>query len=201
VLPPDPAQAVTGFDTGPGNVLMDGWIHLHQRQDYDVDGQWAASGYVHDALLEQCLADPYLQLPAPKSTGREHYHLGWLDRQLATVGEDIAPVDVQATLCEFTAQTITAAIHTACGGEQDVAVYVCGGGAHNRELLRRLTLTLRPAAVQTTEALGIAPKWVEASAFAWLAMRTLQGQAGNIPSVTGAHHAVILGGIYPGSLR
>lgn len=199
VLAAAPAQPVTGFDTGPGNVLMDGWIQRQRQQPFDDAGRWAASGKVNEALLAHLLADAYLQSAPPKSTGREHFHLGWLDRQLAATGGNIAPADVQATLCEFTAASIAAAIARFVrfteGG--DFAVYVCGGGARNGELLRRLGARLDPARVEDTRALGLDPQWVEACAFAWLAHETLAHRPGNIPSVTGARRAVILGAIYP----
>lgn len=187
--------AVRGFDTGPGNGLMDAWIQRHQGKACDMDGTWAASGEVDVSLLATLCADPYLALPPPKSTGREHYHLDWLDALLASGGTLPLPGNVQATLCEFTAVTVARAIVQHLGAV--TRVLVCGGGAHNPVLMARLRAHLAPRQVVTTAEYGLAPDWVEAAAFAWLAHQTLAGQAGNLPTVTGAHRAVVLGGVYP----
>lgn len=184
---------LTGFDTGPGNALMDAWTARHQNRDQDTDGEWAGTGRVHDGLLSALQADPYIQAAAPKSTGREYFHLGWLDRRLAEVPA-MAPADVQRTLLEFTARSISNAV-AACPGHTD-EVLVCGGGAHNGRLRERLSALLAPTHVMLTDDAGMPADWVEAAAFAWLAMRTLAGLPGNVPSVTGACRAVVLGGIY-----
>jgi len=194
-LPARESQPVIGYDTGPGNVLLDGWIRQQQGADYDRDGAWAASGRVLPALLE-CLLDlPFFAMPPPKSTGREQFHLDWLDGCIRRAGsEAVAAQDVQATLLELTALTLSREIHAqlATGGE----VYLCGGGSHNKCLLQRLQTLLKPYSVETTTRLGQDPDWVEACAFAWLAARTLDGLSGNLPAVTGARGERILGAIY-----
>ncbi len=169
-----------GFDTGPGNGLMDDWIQLHRQQPYDPDGQWADSGTPIPTLLETLLQDPYFTRPIPKSTGREEFHRQWLQHHL---GETVyAAADVQATLLELTATSIARAIEALPAPVAEV--YICGGGAYNGALMRRLSGHLHPRPVSTTAALGIAPEWVEAAAFAWLAHQTLAGLPGNLPSVT-----------------
>jgi anhydro-N-acetylmuramic acid kinase len=187
--------SVTGFDTGPGNVLMDAWISQQQGKDYDADGAWAATGAVHPALLAALLAEPYFALPAPKSTGRDLFNPAWLADKLAPFAM-VAPADVQATLTALTAQTIADAIRSA--GPKADAVYVCGGGAYNGALLRQMAILLQDqATVQSTSALGVAPNRVEALAFAWLAYRFTQREAGNLAAVTGARGGRILGALYP----
>ncbi|WP_410498311.1 anhydro-N-acetylmuramic acid kinase [Chitinibacter sp. S2-10] len=185
--------AVSGFDSGPGNVLLDLWINRQQGLPYDCNGDWARSGQIHTRLLECLLAEPYLALPAPKSTGRDLFHANWLDAHLQQVGELVKPEDVQTTLLELTAQTISDAI---LGLGRPDEVFVCGGGAYNGFLLERLAHHL-PCPVQTTAALGVDPNWVEAYAFAWLAMRCMTQQSGNLPAVTGARGLRMLGAIYP----
>lgn len=183
----------TGFDTGPGNVLMDHWAATNLKKPYDHNGAWAARGVVAEALLEALLAHPYFRQPVPKSTGRETFNLDWLHAHL-TGWPQLSAADIQATLLEFTARTIADAIRT--HAPPDCAVYVCGGGALNGALMNRLSSLLTPCRVATTEVLGIAPKWVEAAAFAWLAARTMAGLPGSLPGVTGARRPAILGGIY-----
>jgi anhydro-N-acetylmuramic acid kinase len=187
--------SVIGFDTGPGNVLMDGWIMRHRQQEYDADGAWAASGKVIPDLLAELLREPYLALPAPKSTGRDLFHLDWLDARLA-VQAPAAPEDVQRTLTQYTAVTLADAIK-AYGGGAD-AVYICGGGAYNSVLMDALGTELgKQVLVASTQALGVAPNRVEALAFAWLGYRFSERLAGNLPSVTGAKGDRILGALYP----
>jgi anhydro-N-acetylmuramic acid kinase len=193
-LPRDARQPVIGFDTGPGNTLMDRWIARHQRKDYDLDGAWAASGRSCQPLLQRLLSDPYFLRPPPKSTGREYFNLAWLERALAATGTGLTPADVQATLLELTAQSIARAIRDHLSEPEEI--YVCGGGARNIHLIDALRRALAGLPLATTEALGLDPQWVEAAAFAWLAQRTLAGLPGNLPSVTGARRAVILGAIY-----
>jgi anhydro-N-acetylmuramic acid kinase len=186
---------VTGFDTGPGNVLMDGWIHRHRQQEYDADGAWAASGKVIPDLLAELLKEPYLALPAPKSTGRDLFHLAWLDKRLA-VYAPAAPEDVQRTLTEYTAVTLAEAIKADGGGAD--AVYICGGGAYNGVLMDALGAALgNQVMVASTQALGVAPNRVEALAFAWLGYRFSERLAGNLPAVTGAQGERVLGALYP----
>ncbi len=191
-LPADATIPVLGFDTGPGNTLLDQWILRHRMVAHDSHGEWGASGAVHKRLLERMLADEYFSRPPPKSTGREHFNLAWLERCLSGVPA-VAPADVQATLAELTAQTIARAVRFLPGCDE---VYLCGGGSHNHDLVQRLKRDFGSGPVATTEALGLPPDWVEAAAFAWLAHRTLEGNPGNLPSVTGARRPVILGGIY-----
>jgi len=191
----DPRQPILGFDTGPGNGLMDAWIAQQQQQPYDDGGRWAASGLCHQGLLAQMLGDAYFQQSLPKSTGREYFNLLWLTEQLKHLGQSVSPVDIQATLLELTACTISRDIQRYC--DRIDAVYICGGGVHNHILMQRLQQLLNDKIVADTTHLGLHPDWVEATAFAWLAYRTSNGQTGNLPSVTGAKHPVILGATYP----
>ena len=185
---------LSGFDTGPGNTLLDHWTQRHRGQAYDRDGEWAAEGRVDAALLEQLQEHPYLARRGPRSTGKEVFNLDWLDNCLQSLPA-MESRDIQATLAEFTADTIASAIIAAGTGIAEV--YVCGGGARNTDLMRRLHRLLTPRQLDTTAALGIDPEWVEAAAFAWLAWRTVNGLAGNAAAVTGAGGARVLGGIYP----
>lgn len=186
-----PGRAVSGFDTGPGNRLLDAWIARHRGLGFDLDGAWARTGTVNAPLLHRLLEEPYLRLPPPKSTGRELFNLTWLDERLSTTA--LRPEDVQATLLEFTAATVGAAV---CRHAPGAAVYVCGGGAHNGDLLDAIRRRVGPAAVASTAALGLDPDYVEAVAFAWFAARTLGGLTSSAASVTGARGARILGGVY-----
>ncbi|WP_208276987.1 anhydro-N-acetylmuramic acid kinase [Massilia oculi] len=185
---------VTGFDTGPGNVLLDLWVARHQGRAYDEDGAWGATGTVQQPLLDALLDEPYFCQPAPKSTGRDLFHAPWLDARLSSFGK-LAPADVQATLVQLTAVTIARAIRDE--GVMPDAVYVCGGGAYNGALLRAIGAELDGAKVASTEELGVAPNRVEALAFAWLGWRFANREAGNLPAVTGARGARILGALYP----
>lgn len=193
---PAAADPVLGFDTGPGNTLMDAWIHKHRQLDFDKDGAWAASGSLSTALLDLLMQADYFKLAPPKSTGRELFRLSWLEETLENGFATLAANDVQATLCELTAASVAAALETYLPGTDEL--YVCGGGAHNRYLMQRLGELTGSCSVATTEQLGLHPDWVEATAFAWLAQQTLSGKAGNLPSVTGADHAAVLGAIHPG---
>ncbi len=190
-----PGRPVRGWDTGPGNLLMDAWIQRHQGTRFDRDGAWAGSGQVDADLLDRLMRHPYLGDAPPKSAGREQFNLESLDATLAGLGRSLAPQDVQATLLEFTAASLADAIQRECAGAQ--ALYVCGGGAHNAALMRRLTARLAGVRVDTTAALGIDPDWMEALAFAWLARQALHGEPGNLPAVTGARGTRVLGAIYP----
>lgn len=180
-----------GFDCGPGNMLMDAWIERCLQHKHDQGGAWAASGQVISVLMERLLAHPFLAAPPPKSAGREQFNLGWLDQHL---DGDEAAEDVQATLLELTARTLTDAASRYCTGWQEM--YVCGGGIHNQTLMARLGTLAHPARVASTAELGIAPDWMEAMAFAWLARQCLHRQPGNLSQVTGASGARILGAIY-----
>ncbi|WP_323814289.1 anhydro-N-acetylmuramic acid kinase [Cellvibrio sp. NN19] len=190
-----PAQGnVLGFDTGPGNVLMDIWIAEHLGKSYDQDGAWAASGTVNPLLLDAFLATPYFSLPAPKSTGRESFNRAWLDEKLGAVSPNIAPNDTQATLLELTAATIAESINSL--SQKPKEIFICGGGAYNSALMERLKALLPQDKLASTSALGVDPQWVEAMAFAWLAQQTINHKPGNLREVTGAKREAILGGIY-----
>jgi len=183
---------VSGFDTGPANGLMDAWYLRHHGKNFDADGALAASGSADADLLADLLDDEYFALPAPKSTGREHFHLAWLDAHDAVAQHRIE--DVQATLLELTARSVADAIARYAPTAADVVA--CGGGVHNGALMRRLADVLdRPFA--SSAACGIDPDHVEAMAFAWLARQRLLGRAGNLPAVTGARGYRQLGAIYP----
>ncbi len=186
-LPTDKNSSVTGFDCGPGNTLMDAWISHHQQQRYDADGALASSGKTDAKLLATLLMDDYFQLAPPKSTGFEYFNLEWLNR---FIDSEISIADVQSTLCDLTATSIIRAINQYAPLTEEI--YICGGGVHNKELMRRLPL-LTKCPVATTEKLGVHPDWVEAMAFAWLAYQNTHHLPGNLPSVTGANSAVILG--------
>ncbi len=187
---------VAGFDTGPGNTLLDQWIQRHRGEPFDRDGAWAASGQVHEELLARLLSHPYFTRRGPRSTGKEDFHLPWLESALAAC-PGISAADVQSTLAELTARSIAAGIESDDFTVHEV--YLSGGGAYNSDLADRLRARL-PAALtlDSCAVLGLDPDWVEAAAFAWLASRTLAGLAGNAPAVTGAAGERILGGIYPG---
>jgi anhydro-N-acetylmuramic acid kinase len=190
----EPGKPVTGFDCGPGNVLLDAWIHQQRGDNYDRDGQWAASGRVEPALLKALLSDPFFVTQGPKSTGREVFNLPWLMQHLTKL-PPFAAENVQATLLELTALSI---IESLQGAQKDTQeLLVCGGGAHNATLMKRLASLLPKAKVSSTSAYGVDPDWVEAMAFAWLAHCCLEGIAANRPSVTGARGLRILGAIYP----
>lgn len=190
-----PGREVAGFDCGPGNVLMDAWIQRHRGQPYDADGAWAATGTSDPALLGRLLGEPFFAQRGPKSTGRELFNLAWLDARLAEQGAPLAPADVQATLLELTARSIADDVRRYCA--ETGVLSVCGGGAHNGQLLRRLQVLLPTCQVQSSAAAGVDPDWVEAMAFAWLAHCCLEGLPGNRPSVTGARGPRVLGAIYP----
>jgi anhydro-N-acetylmuramic acid kinase len=193
ILPAAGGAPVSGFDTGPGNALLDDWILATRGHTYDHEGQWAASGTLHAPLLARCLEDPYFAAPAPKSTGRDYFHLDWL-RARAGVIEALAAADVQCSLLELTVETIARAVESAAPETQEM--FVCGGGARNRQMMERLRRRLPSLSIHDTGALGVDADWVEASAFAWLAWRTLHGLAGSLPAVTGAAVPAVLGGIY-----
>ncbi|HHG8772068.1 TPA: anhydro-N-acetylmuramic acid kinase [Raoultella planticola] len=188
-----PGAPVRGYDTGPGNMLMDAWIWRQCGKPYDKDARWASEGKVLLPLLQNMLSDPWFALPAPKSTGREYFNYGWLEHHLARY-PGLRPQDVQATLAELTAVTIAEQVLLSGGCER---LLVCGGGARNPLLMSRLAALLPGTEVATTDAAGISGDDMEALAFAWLAWRTMSGLPGNLPSVTGASEASILGAIFP----
>jgi len=187
-------ESLTGFDTGPGNTLMDHWIERHTGERYDCNGQWAAQAAANPQLLEKLLEHPYFKISGPRSTGKEAFNLAWLEK-LCPELNSLNPQEVQASLSEFTAITIAKGLKSA---QLNIAeVYVCGGGAHNGDLISRLSQHISAPILETTAALGVDPDWVEAAAFAWMAKQTLKGLPGNAPSVTGASGYRVLGGIYP----
>ncbi len=185
---------VMGLDCGPGNTLMDTWCLGHTGQPFDKDGAWAATGIVNEALLNSFLADPYLTRPAPKSTGRDHFNDVWLQSKL--VGHAHVPVvDIQTTLTEFTARACASDVLRY--GKAAARVIVCGGGALNLHLMRRLGALLPHLAVESSQLHGLPPLQVEAAAFAWLARKAIHRETGSLVAVTGARGPRILGGIYP----
>ena len=189
-----PHQAVTGFDCGPGNALMDHWCQLHTGQPFDRNGAWAASGTTIPALLEVLLDDPFFAKAPPKSTGRDLFNPEWLQARLDGFAT-AQPADVQATLTEFTARACADCVNSY--GKESNLLIVCGGGAFNQHLVQRLQAHLPRVVVESSADHGLPPLQVEASAFAWLAARTVQRQAGSLASVTGACGDRVLGAIYP----
>lgn len=191
VLPPQ--GTVTGFDTGPGNILLDAWMRERFARDLDRGGELASRGEIIPTLLGQMLADAYFRLRPPKSTGRDRFNLAWL-RKFGVLRH--APQDVQATLAEFTARSIANAINRFSPRTEEI--YLCGGGVHNVDLVGRFSRLLPDIGIASTESLGIHPDWVEGMAFAWLARRALKHEPGNLATVTGAKGPRVLGAIYPG---
>ena len=194
ILPSDPAVPVTGFDTGPGNVLMDEWANLHLHQAMDKNGTWAASGQVNIKFLNTLLADSYFKLPPPKSTGRDYFNLDWLKGKIQDYGQRLSPEDIQASVAGLTTQTVTDAIKDYARKIQ--IIIVCGGGIHNSFLIKSLQIKLPDCKITSSKDYGFDPDAIEAMTFALLAQRRLVNLPGNIPSVTGANHECILGAIY-----
>lgn len=192
LLPRDAGAGVRGFDTGPGNGLMDAWCLRHTGAHFDRDGAFAASGRVDDDLLARLLDEPWFTLPPPKSTGRDQFHLPWVESRLRG-GE--SPADVQATLLALSARTIADGLRATLPAAR--RVIVCGGGVHNPMLMRALAGELPGTRIESTADHGIDPDVVEALGFAWLARQTVLGRPGNLPSVTGASGPRVLGAIYP----
>jgi anhydro-N-acetylmuramic acid kinase len=186
-----PGQTVIGFDCGPANALLDGWCQRHLRQSFDAEGQWASSGKVHAPLLAALLSEPYFALPPPKSTGRDLFHMTWLDAQVGNV----AAVDVQATLAALTIESVARDLER--HASQTAALFVCGGGARNRHLMRGFARRLPRVRVSTTDVLGVPVDQVEGAAFAWLAHRFIERRPGNLAEVTGARGQRLLGALYP----
>ena len=194
VLPAGSEPQVTGFDTGPGNVLMDYWCQKHKNQPFDRNGDWAGSAQPDPMLLKTMMAEPFFQRPPPKSTGRELFNTEWMHQQLNHFPQ-LSTATIQATLCYLTATTISQAINT--HAPETNKVFVCGGGAKNKTLMSVLQSQLNTLPVYSTEQLGIEAGLVEPAAFAWLAQQTMHSHTGNLPAVTGAKGARLLGGIYP----
>ncbi len=188
-----PNQPVVGFDTGPANVFLDLWCRQHNETCFDAGGHWASTGQVHGALLERFLQDPYFQRPAPKSTGIEYFGQHWLNDSLAGL-EQLVPADVQATLAELTAQSVAMAIEQLGGLDQ---LIVCGGGAHNTDLLARLKKAMPACVVSIADQWGVGSDHLEAMLFAWLAHERLAKRALDTRSITGANTPVLLGTLYP----
>ncbi|MCG9953934.1 anhydro-N-acetylmuramic acid kinase [Pseudomonas aeruginosa] len=189
-----PGKPVRGFDCGPGNVLMDAWIHHQRGEHFDRDGAWAASGQVNHALLASLLADEFFAARGPKSTGRERFNLPWLQEHLAR-HPALPAADIQATLLELSARSISESLLDAQPDCEEVLV--CGGGAFNTALMKRLAMLMPEARVASTDEYGIPPAWMEGMAFAWLAHRFLERLPGNCPDVTGALGPRTLGALYP----
>lgn len=188
---------VVGFDCGPANTLMDEWNRRHHRTPFDRDGAWARSGTPDSKLLERLLEDPFFHRPPPKSTGPEYFSPAWLRTYAGDALDTARPEDIQATLAELTVEGVRRALAAVSAAPPD-RLLVCGGGAHNEYLMKRLARALPDTRVETTERYGIPPQQVEGAAFAWLAARTLAGEPGNLPEVTGARGPRILGCIIPG---
>ena len=193
-LPANKSNACQGFDTGPGNMLMDAWINLHKNKNFDQDGQWAAQHDADKQLVQQLMQDDFISQTPPKSTGREHYNLHWLQQQLKHFNA-LSAGCVQASLCEFTAQSIQLALTNYA--ENIDSLIICGGGAHNSHLMSLLQQQLHDINIQNSDHYGLHPDWVEAVAFAWLAKQTMNRLPGNLPEVTGANKSVVLGSIFP----
>ena len=190
ILPTDGSQAVVGFDSGPANGLMDLWVQRHLGKPFDDDGQWASQGQVNQGLLTAMLSEPYFSAPPPKSTGRELFNAPWLDRVLAEFSGPLDPADVQSTLAMLTARTVADQLPDTVD-----EIYLCGGGAENA-YLRASIANASGLPVQDTQELGIPPRWIEAAAFAWLAVATLAKRRVTLPSVTGARRACVAGAVY-----
>jgi anhydro-N-acetylmuramic acid kinase len=191
-----PGAEVAGFDTGPGNTLMDAWARLKLGQPYDRGGEWAAAASVDEELLEALLLHPFFGRSWPKSTGIEDFNMGWLQGILDDLRQPREPAVIQATLCALTARTAADAIRQAC--PDPGTLFICGGGAHNLTLTRQIGEHLGDWRLAPTDDLGIGIDWVEAAAFAWLAHRNLAGLPGNIPAVTGASREAVLGSLFRG---
>ena len=200
----DPKSETIGYDVSVGNALMDSWIEKHLGKRYDKNAEWAKTGEVISELLAEMLNEPFLQLPPPKSTGRELFNLAWLEKQFANLtakspASSVANFkleDIQYTLAEFTAQSITREL-SQWKNEPNKVLLVCGGGARNPLLMERFNVLLPDWHVGTTNDYGVDVDYVEAAAFAWLAFQRMENLPSNMPSVTGASQAVSLGAIFP----
>lgn len=192
-----PHNSVLGFDSGPGNMLLDAWIKQHLNKDYDANGDWASSGQTLPALLTDLMSDPFFALAPPKSTGRDLFNLAWLEKHSLNFSRKngaMRPQDVAHTLVDLSALSIHAALQAHC--QQVDEVYLCGGGAHNQLLVKKLQSLLGAIPCKPSDNLGIGVDWVEAMAFAWLAKQCLAKKTANLAAVTGATGPRILGAIY-----
>lgn len=196
LLPSDKNKAAIGFDTGTASTLMNHWMQQHQNKSYDENGKWAATGKINEDFLKELLNDEYFKLAPPKSTGTEYFNPAWLTKKLSAF-PFLASEDVQASLAAFTAITIKDAVNQYALGE-DVAeeMIICGGGVHNDFLVQLLKQYLPNIEINSSAVYGLDPDYIEATAFAWLAKRTLEHKVGNLPDVTGASRSVVLGGVY-----
>jgi len=190
---PAHSNEIKGFDTGPGNTLLDYWFSQHHQQTYDNGGQWASQGSYCPALLAKMLQHPYFNQAAPKSTGRELFNPQWLSNHLEQFSA-LSPPDIQATLAQLTAESIGRDIEQLSPTAQ---VYLCGGGIFNLDLVARLKARLPKATIASSAQLGLAPQWVEGIAFAWLAYCHIERQPANLPQVTGASRQAVLGALFP----
>ncbi len=197
LLPANDKTAITGFDTGPGNALMDEWVQQHLDQDFDRDGEWAKSGQFNQELLSTLFDEAYFKAAPPKSTGKDFFNLQWLEEKLSQLNTSIDANDVQATLLELSVITINDAIKTHAPDCDEILV--CGGGVHNKAMMQGLRDSQTRAEINSTEKVGLNPDATEAVAFAWLAKRRMENLFGNLTSVTGADDQVILGAIYNSS--
>lgn len=188
----------SGYDTGPGNGLIDAWSSSNTEYSYDKNGDWGRSGKIIPEILNTLLNDNYFSKPPPKSTGKEEFNLKWLKSKLGDLLTSERVEDIQATLTELTAKSIADSIarHNS-NSTQFEDLYICGGGIHNLFLIERLQYHLPDIKIASTAELGIDPDWMEAIAFAWLAKQTLEGKTSNLPEVTGASGNRILGSIHP----
>lgn len=193
-LPADLKASVLGFDTGPANCLLDQWIRSHLKKWFDKEGAWAGSAAFDEDLLNQFLSDPYFQLKYPKSTGPEYFNFKWISAHLTRLNRHLTPAVVQATLCELVATSVAMAIKTF--KTKRAVILLCGGGSKNTYLRKRIEKHCHQQPVLLTDDRGVSSDWLEAMAFAWIAKQTLAGLSSNLPEVTGAKNATILGGIY-----
>ena len=194
ILPGDTDRDISGFDTGPGNGLLDDWNQRHRRTDMDRDSAWAHTGQVSEELGSLLLADPYFNLMPPKSSGRDYFHLKWLNKYLSAIETELRPEDIQATLLQLTVTTVSEAIKQ--HAPEVAEVYICGGGAQNERMMQALSNSLPNIHLGDTHELGLDPDAIEAVSFAWLAKQTFEHKVGNEPGVTGANSVQILGGMY-----
>lgn len=198
-LPAQSDTRLSGFDTGPGNTLLDEWVYKTLQKSYDAEGEWAKCGDIIPSLLESMMSDEYITKPQPKSTGKEHFNLHWLTQRLKPY-KNLKPEDIQRTLTEFTCQSIYSGINTIIKDSNSSLpyhLYLCGGGINNTFMRKRLSQLNPEIKISSTIDLGVHPQQVEACAFSWLASKTYASEYGNLKEATGASEDKILGGTYP----